>query len=143
MKNRFLLLVFPILTIIFELLPFGVVLNFAVPDGEPPIRETYSYFDFTPFGYGNITPLLTAIISCVVLILMILYCKSGKYSLINIIKGFLLAGIVFSVMVSTIFGKEYFTPVQSFITVFLAAEFLILLFIKKPYEPIKQTEVIK
>ena len=49
MKMKKLLLVsFPIIAFVLELLPYGVVLNFANPEGEP-WRRTYSYFSLTPF----------------------------------------------------------------------------------------------
>ena len=51
MKMKKLLLVFfPIIAFVLELLPYGVVLNFANPEGEP-WRRTYSYFSLTPLPY--------------------------------------------------------------------------------------------
>lgn len=61
--------------IILESLPYGAVLNFGEPASDGSIkflRRTCSYFDLTPFGYGNFCPLLTAVLSCVLLILIII-----------------------------------------------------------------------
>lgn len=67
MKMKKLLLVsFPIIAFVLELLPYGVVLNFANPEGEP-WRRTYSYFSLTPFGYANFGPFITAILTCALL----------------------------------------------------------------------------
>ena len=53
--KKSLFVVLPLVALILELLPNGVVLNFANPDGEP-WRRTYSYFSLTPFGYANFGP---------------------------------------------------------------------------------------
>ena len=49
MKKRFLYLVLPIITLILEALPYGAVCIFATSPTDR-IRETFSYFDLTPFG---------------------------------------------------------------------------------------------
>lgn len=49
-----------VVAVVLEALPYGAVLNFANPEGEP-LRELYSYFDMTPFGYANFGPMLTAL----------------------------------------------------------------------------------
>ena len=63
MKKRFLYLILPIITLILEALPYGAVCIFASSPTEKH-RETFSYFDLTPFGYANFAPLFTAIITC-------------------------------------------------------------------------------
>ena len=56
-------------TVVLELLPWGAVCVFAGAPGSPEgrVRETYSYFDPLPFGYANLGPLMTAVLSCVLL----------------------------------------------------------------------------
>lgn len=66
------LLALSVLLIVLELLPYGAELNFKFPDDAGNVitkRETYSYFSLMPYGYGNFCPLLTAILSCVLLVL--------------------------------------------------------------------------
>ena len=63
-----------------EALPYGAVLQFARPDAAP-VRELYSYFDLTPFGYANFAPLFTALGTCVLLVLLALYAGTGKRGL--------------------------------------------------------------
>lgn len=60
--------------ILLEALPYGAVLNFArAPEaGGGSIRRTYSYFDLTPYGYANFGPFLTAVLTAVMLILLLL-----------------------------------------------------------------------
>ena len=69
MKKRFMYLVLPIISLILEALPYGAVCIFASSPTEKH-RETFSYFDLTPFGYANFAPLLTAFITCLVFILL-------------------------------------------------------------------------
>lgn len=61
------MLVVLLIAVILESLPCGAVCNFA-GDGET-FRRTFSYFSLTPFGYANFAPFLTAILTCVLLIL--------------------------------------------------------------------------
>ena len=46
------LVVLPALTIVLELLPLGAVCIFATSPTER-LKETFSYFSLTPFGYAN------------------------------------------------------------------------------------------
>ena len=80
MKKRFLYLILPIITLILEALPYGAVCVFASSPTER-LRETFSYFDLTPFGYANFAPLFTAIITCLIFILLMIYCIKGIFAL--------------------------------------------------------------
>ena len=60
-----------IVILVLEILPYGAVLHFGNPEGGP-IRETFSYFDLTPYGYANFGPFITAILTCVLLVLSII-----------------------------------------------------------------------
>lgn len=77
MKKRTMTLIFPFIALIFEVLPYGAVLNFANPDGEP-FRKTFSYFDLTPFGYANFAPLITALLTCIILLITPFYIATGN-----------------------------------------------------------------
>ena len=48
--------------IVLEALPDSAVLVFGTESGS--VREEYSYFDTLPFGYADVWPLLTAILTC-------------------------------------------------------------------------------
>ncbi|MCI8386880.1 MAG: hypothetical protein HFE63_00235 [Clostridiales bacterium] len=56
--------------VVLELLPYGAVCIF-MPDPSLKMRETYSYFNPVPFGYANFGPLITALLSCVLLVMWI------------------------------------------------------------------------
>lgn len=65
-KNPRLFLLVGILVL--EALPWSAVLNFANPEGTP-FHRTYSYFSMMPFGYGNVGPLITAVLTCALVLL--------------------------------------------------------------------------
>ena len=73
-KRKQPIVIFAILIVILvlELLPFGAVLHFGNPEGEP-LRATFSYFDLTPYGYANFGPFITAILTCVLLVISIIH----------------------------------------------------------------------
>ena len=65
--KNLLLSIFAFAILVLELLPNGVVLNFANPEGAP-WRKTYSYFSLTPFGYANFGPFITSVLTCILII---------------------------------------------------------------------------
>ena len=126
MKKRFLYLLLPITTLILEILPFGAVCNFA--DGpNNTIRKTFSYFDLVPFGYANFAPLLTAIITCLIFVLILIYCIKGNARIAIKAKNILFVASVMS-LGPLVFGIRYFSFVGALITISLVAELLLLNF---------------
>lgn len=128
MKKRILYLIFPIITLILEILSFGAVCNFANPEGES-IRNTYSYVDLTPYGYSNFAPFLTAIITCVILVLLIVYLFSSKEKMLAVIKIMLCVAIALS-LCPLLQGFNYFSLIGGMISLSLVITLLITLFIK-------------
>ena len=124
MKKRLMYLALPVLTLILEILPYGAVCNFANPEGEA-WRRTYSYFDLTPFGYANFAPLLTALLTCLIIVLTVIFVIKGKTSVATAAKYILLAATVIS-LGPLLLGREYFSVIGSFITAALAAQLLLL-----------------
>ena len=128
MKKRLLLLVLPIITLILEIIPYGAVCNFARPATDGSIghfRELYSYFDMTPFGYANFSPLITAILSCFVLLLVVIYCITGKKRVMTLLKNTLPICIAIS-LCPLLYGIRFFSLVGALITISLLAELLLL-----------------
>ena len=119
--KKILLAVLSLSALILELLPSGVALNFANPEGEP-WRRTFSYFDLTPFGYANFGPFITAILTCVLVVLVALYCfkhkKGLKIAMLNV-SGFAAAASLMPLM----FGVRYITVIGIAISVLLAGVF--------------------
>ena len=130
MKKRLLYLILPIITLILEILPYGAVCIFATSPTET-IRETFSYFDLVPFGYANFAPLITAIITCIVLLLIVVYCLTGNQKWAIKAKNILYVCAAFS-LGPLVFGISFFSFVGALITISLIAELLLLQFsIKK------------
>ncbi len=119
--KKILLTVLSLSALILELLPNGVVLNFANPDGEP-FRSTFSYFDLTPFGYANFGPLITAVLSCVLIILVAVYwfkpSRGLNTAMLNI-SGIATAASLMPLM----FGINYFSVIATLVTASLACFF--------------------
>ena len=123
MKKRLLHVILPIITLILEILPYGAVCNFAKPEGEP-WRKTYSYFDLTPFGYANFAPLLTAIITCLIFLLIVVYCIKGNVRTVIKARNIMYVAVVMS-LGPLAFGVRYFSLVGGLITLSLFAELLL------------------
>ncbi len=117
MRKKLGLLSITIITIILEILPFGAVLNFANPEGNP-WRKTFSYFSLVPFGYANFAPFIVALLTCILFILVsvsILTKKSFKASLLCI-SG---VAAVLSFVPLIFFGLNSFSIVGALISFML------------------------
>lgn len=133
MKKRFPYLLLPLITLILEILPYGAVCIFAASPTERT-RVTFSYFDLVPFGYANFAPLLTAIITCVIMVLLILFCINGNARTAITAKNILYAAVLLS-LGPLLLGVAYYSLVAGLITLCLLAESLLLQFsIRKPAE---------
>ncbi len=124
MKTKKLLMLLSSVALILEALPFGAVLNFATPDGEST-RKTFSYFSLTPYGYANFAPLITAICTCIVFILLLLYCLTDKKTPFTVAKYFLIIGAVLS-LCPLFFGFASFSIVGGLISATLISELIII-----------------
>lgn len=122
-------LILMLISFVLELFPNGAVLKFIV---HPEIGKShyvyryYSYFDLTPFGYASFGPLLTGVITIVILILISI--NLIKYKLNKPILIFSVIGLITSLM-PLMYGIDYFSIVGIFISVCYLLN--ILLFIKK------------
>ena len=111
------LAVLPALTIALELLPLGAVCIFATSPTER-VKETFSYFSLTPFGYANFAPLITATLTVAIFLLSLFSLKKG------VLKALFVLSII-TVVISLLplmYGLNYYTLVGAFITVTLVIE---------------------
>lgn len=140
MKKRLFLLIFPAIAILLELLPQSVVMNFADFDAETGninvIKNYYSYFDMMPFGYGDFFPLICAVLTCVILLLAVVYAFTGKYVILNIMSGVSIAAVIVSVL--PILFRSY-TLIGIGITLVLAAEIVFTSAMKRNERTEKET----
>lgn len=119
-KNIF-LSIFAFTILVLELLPNGVVLNFANPEGEP-WRRTYSHFSLIPFGYANFGPFITAILTCV-LIVLILTCWFKFSKKLNVAIKSLSGVAIVTSLFPLMFGSNNVTIIGVVITILLASIF--------------------
>lgn len=126
MKKRLYYAILPILTLVLELLPYGAVCNFSNPEGDP-WRKTYSYFSLTPFGYANFAPFITALITCLIFVLLAIFCVKGNKRLAIWAKNASFVAAVLS-LAPLMLGASYFSLVAGIITLTLIAEALLLQF---------------
>lgn len=105
--------------IILELLPNGVVLWWARPEGDPQ-PNYYSYFNPLPYGMGNFSPLITAGLTIIVTILTIIAIILGSkhLKLRNALFICLIVTAVIS-MCPVLYGFKYVTPIGVCITIAL------------------------
>ena len=133
MKKRLLYLILPIVTLILEIIPYGAVCNFARSANDGSIghfRELYSYFDLIPFGYANFAPMITGILSCLVLLLIVIYCITGRKRVLSLVKNTLSICVVVS-LCPLLFGLRFFSIVGTLITISLLGELLLILRLTK------------
>lgn len=116
-KQKYLLLALPILALVLECLPTGAVLHFANPEGAA-LRQTYNYFDLTPYGYANFGPLLTAILTVVLLALALAYVIKPNRGLSGTLMGVSAVAFVASLM-PLLLGLRYYTSVAACISAIL------------------------
>ena len=112
------LVVFPALTIVLEALPLAAVCTFA-PSPTERVRETFSYFSLIPFGYANFAPLITAILTVVILLLSLISLK--KDSVFNALFVLSIITAVISLM-PLMYGLNNYSLVGAFITIALVTE---------------------
>lgn len=120
MKKRVLLLITPIMTLILEALPYGVKMNFATADGT--ITRYTSYFDTLPYFYAMFSPLITAVLSCSIFIVLLIYCFWKNRVLLIIVKVLLYIALILSVWHSLF----YITVLSVLITLSMVIELVII-----------------
>lgn len=130
-KKRLPYLILPIITLILEILPYGAVCNFMLPSTDGThighFRELYSYFDLMPFGYANFAPLITAIITCIILAMLLIYLVTGKSRIITGAKLALCVSVIIS-LCPLLYGVNFYSVIGALITVSLITELLIIQF---------------
>lgn len=125
MPKKVSLLVITIITIVLEALPFGSVLTFANPEGEP-WRNTFSYFDPINYGWLNFAPNLTAILTCVLLVLSVIYIIRDNKK-VNIAYSIISAIALITSLMTILRGIRYFTVVGALISLCLLLNTIISL----------------
>lgn len=122
-KQPIILVAVLIVILVLEVLPYGAVLHFANPEGEP-FRETFSYFDLTPYGYANFGPFITAMLTCVLLVLSVINLFVDKGRIKKTIKIISLVALIASLMPLLV---NSYSIIGGAISILLLAVFIISL----------------
>ncbi len=118
-KTKFAWLTLLIATLVLEIIPYGAVCVFA-SDPDTRVRKLFSYFDLTPYGYANFGPFITAVLTCVLLLLAVIFLLREGNGLKTAIM--IIAGIAFLISLTPIlYGIEYYSVVGGCISVLLLA----------------------
>ena len=132
MKKSLPLLIAPIIALILECLPYGVIMYYAINDGRDRAPFTFSYFDpVVPFGGANFAAPLTAVFTGVIIILSLIYVFAAKQGLKTAILVFAALGAAFSVLSPLVFGLDTISIINVIVTVCLLAELILALPLKK------------
>lgn len=135
--KRFRLLVLPLAALVLEAMPFSAVMLFATlgDDGTiERIRSTTSYFSLTPFGYANFGPLLTALLTCLLLVLTVWLClrpASGVYKAVLAVNAL----AVITSLLPLFLGIAFYSLAGAVISAALTAQLLCLLYSKRKETP--------
>ena len=111
--------------IILEALPYGAVLIFS-SGPEKRIKETFSYFSLTPFGYANFSPFLTAILTVLAAVLSVaaIIKRLRAPRLQNAAFICTVIALICSVVPFLMFGTAYMSAVGAAITILLLASLI-------------------
>ena len=112
----------PALTIALEALPTGAVCIFAQSPAER-VKETFSYFSLTPFGYANFAPLITAALTVVILLLSLISLKKN-----SVLDAVLVLSAIAAVasLLPLMYGSDHYTVTGAFITASLIAQCILV-----------------
>ena len=113
-----------IASLILMSLPYGVAMNFS--DGVQIFTSYYSYFSMMPIGYANWFPMLTAVLSIIVLVQLIVQLKNK--SIVKPVPVCLAIAIITS-LTSWLFGS--FTIIGLIILLLHAAALVMQIVYKK------------
>lgn len=135
--KRLRLLVLPLAALVLEAMPFSAVMIFAVQGDDGAIeyiRRTTSYFSLTPFGYADFGPLLTALLSCLLLALTVWLCVrpgTGIYKAVLTVNAL----AVITSLLPLFLGTAFYSFAGAVISVALTAQLLYLLYSKRKETP--------
>ena len=130
--RRWLIMGLLLVVLVLEVLPIGVVMRFALPDGETP-PHLYAYFDILPYGYGRFAPFLTAWASLLLSVLCLIYTFKDAPALRTVCLVFALvtASLSLSPAVFGLLIFKDFSAVSIVISLLLWAAAILLITLKR------------
>lgn len=132
MKKKLVMLCTTLIALVLEILPYGAVCNFALDEGES-LRQTFSYFDLTPFGYANFAPFIVALLTCVLTVMIVVSLVSKKPIRTPILTVSAVATVLS--LAPLLYGISFYSIVGVFISVALLLS-TVVAFIKEKVEEV-------
>ena len=127
-KKDLIFCICPAVALILEALPWGAVLFFSNPEGDA-WRRSFSYFSLTPFGYANFAPFITALLTCAILALSVIFVIGQRKNIYTV--AMMLSTVAFIVsLMPLLYGIRYFSLIGAGISALLLCN-AILLFAKR------------
>ena len=130
MRRRLMYLILPAITLILEIIPYGAVCNFAHLEEDGTIgtrRELFSYFDPLPLGYAYVTPFITALLTSIIFLIVVIYCIYGHIGVARTLEKWLFICAVISVC-PLLFGIQCYSLVGALITLSILGQWLLIRF---------------
>jgi len=115
-----------LISIVLMATPFGIAMTFAAGPSER-VTKCYSYFNMMPLGYGNWLPIITAVLSMAVLMLLLISLKRGKGEKSALVCSFIC--LITSVLSWLVFNS--FTIIGAVIAIFHGAAILFQIWDKR------------
>ena len=132
MKKRLLLLIAPLIALVLECLPYGIIMYYAIDDGRGRAPFTFSYFDpVVPFGGADFCAPLIGIFTGVIIILSLIYVFTAKQGLKTAVMVLAALGIALAVLSPLVFGLDTVSVINVIVMVCLIAEAILTLPLKK------------
>ena len=116
MKKKLIMLCTTLIALVLEILPYGAVCNFALDEGKS-LRQTFSYFDLTPFGYANFAPFVVALLTCALTVMIVVSIVSKKPMRTPILTVSAIATVLS--LAPLLYGISFFSIVGAFISIAL------------------------
>ena len=123
--KKLLALLFTILALILEFIPYGVRMNWMTADPDEVRVTWHSYFSVLPFGYGDIFPLCTSALTILLLILTIACLRTDEGGCFPVVLS-AAAGIASILALGMqVFLLGYISPLGLGITALLISAFFL------------------
>lgn len=130
------LFVLPLAALVLEAMPCSAVMIFAAQGDDGTIeriRRTTSCFSLTPFGYANFGPLLTALLSCLLLALTVWLCVRPGTGIYKAALGVNALAVITSLL-PLFLGTAFYSLAGAGISAALTAQLLYLLYSRRKGE---------
>ena len=134
MKKKLTVLISVLLTLALECLPWGVRMRWMAPPPEEIRATWHPYFSMLPFGYGDIFPLATSLMTVFLLLVYLITLKAGEGGCLLNTVSVLASAFSILALGMQIFLLGYLSPIGAGISALLVFT-SVLIFRKEKEQP--------